>query len=176
MPTSSIMKRLFSYLALAGGLAACGAPEASEAPRALEDVAGYREWALRRTVVESAGGHGGNATVYANSTVADYLAKAAPASATGVTLRYPAGAIIVKDVFEADGSLKYVAVMRKTAEPPAGAEVLAGWVWSQRASPSSVDAWRSREQCLDCHTRANDVTFHDGVFVFPACTGDVVCE
>lgn len=176
MRSSKFYGQLLSVFVFAGVLSACGSPDETEAPRALEDVASYRDWSLRREVVESKGGHGEKATVYANSTVANYLATAAPGGATDVTLRYPAGSIVVKDVFTADGSLKYVAIMRKTDTPPAGAEVLAGWVWSQRASPTAVDAWRTREQCLDCHTQANDITFHDGVFVFPACSGDVVCK
>lgn len=165
-----------SYSLAAALLAACGSAEETAAPQALGDVAGYREWPLRRAVTASQAGHGGTATVYANTVVANYLAKAAPAGATGVTLRYPEGSIIVKDVFGEGGALQYVAIMRKADEPPAGGEVIAGWVWSQREAPSAVDAWRTREQCLDCHTRANDETFHDGVFVFPSCTGDVVCE
>lgn len=176
MAPQSFSYRLISYFVAAALLTACGSPEENDAPRALGDVAQYREWPLRREVTASAAGHGGTATVYANTVVANYLAKAAPAGATDVTLRYPEGSIIVKDVFGADGALQYVAIMRKADEPPAGAEVLAGWVWSQRTAPASVDAWRTREQCLDCHARANDVTFHDGVFVFPDCTGDIVCD
>lgn len=176
MPPRRFFFPLVSDFALAVLLVACGEPEDAAAPRALADVAEYRSWPLRREVVQSAGGHGGTATVYANTVVANYLAKAAPGGATDVTLRYPEGAILVKDVFKADGSLKYVAVMRKTDEPPAGAAVYGGWVWSQRASPGVVDIWRTGAECLECHNRANADTFHDGVFVFPACSGDVVCK
>lgn len=155
--------------------AACGEENSPPTPKGSLDIEGYRSWPLRRQAVTSPQGHGPG-HVYANDIVGNYLAKVAPEGVTGpAILRYPVGSIIVKDVFRADGTLKYVVILRKPEEIPPEATAYGGWVWAQRNTSTEVDRFKTAEDCLDCHTGANSEKYKDYVYVFPKCEGSVSC-
>lgn len=164
---------LFAAVLLAAGCGEGGQPQ--PAPKGATDIEGYRKWPLRQAGVRGEEAHGASADVYANNIVHDYFVHSAVTGTTAV-VRYPEGAILVQDVFDAEGELQEVLVMRKLRDGLPGGEAHGGWVWSTRRSPAGLDSFQGKEACFECHTQANTPNFRDGVFVFPQCAATLHCN
>jgi hypothetical protein len=130
-------------LALGAGLAGCGAPVVEPEPIPDDYVDWYRVDATGRVA-----GHGDSyRIIYVNEVGTGF-----PGSG-----RYGEGTVIVKEIRDRDGdepgALRYLAVMRKLAEPPDGGELQGGWLFTYLGSIDSAE--ENRPSCWDrCHQAA----------------------
>lgn len=131
-------------LALAAGMAGCGPPVVEPEPIPDDYVDWYRVDATGRV-----SGHGDSyRVIYVNDVGTGF-----PGSG-----RYAEGTVIVKEIRDRDGDqpggLRYVAAMRKLAEPPDGGELHGGWLFTYLGGGAGSEE-ENRAACWDrCHQAA----------------------
>ncbi len=141
---------------LMGAVAGCDTDvDPAELPAAL-DAKGYQSWDPTPIIAS------GYIPAHGNSVRLIYVnPKARTYAHSG---HYPEGSVIVKEVYHrkddgSQGSLNYVAIMRKTATPPEGVPSAGGWIFTQADSSAAVVAGkteRSRDLCWDsCHRQGS---------------------
>ena len=97
----------------------------TEVDLVLED---YTDWFSITTIGEAPGHSDSFRVIYANDEARSY-------SGLG---QYPNGTIIVKEIYRRDGDqmgdFRYLGIMRKLSEAPAGVELDNGWLFTYRGS------------------------------------------
>jgi hypothetical protein len=122
--------------ALAGSCAGCSDTLDAADLAALPSIEGYQTWKRHEQQGFAPGHRESFRRIFVNAEV-ERTARGAP---------FPAGAVIVKEIYElagtpqqpAPGALRYMAIMRRPAVAPDGITLDAGWVFTSRRSAGAA--------------------------------------